>query len=144
MAWQRIIIALLPWVSACIESPTPPKIVRDVALGEEFELAPGESARVSKELTTTFERVAADSRCPVDVVCVWEGDATVVVRVRRSSKEDAALELHTSKGLGSEARYEGYRVRLVELAPQPQSSVSIPQGKYRGRFVITSMALPKS
>jgi hypothetical protein len=133
--WQRLLIALLPLVSGCADSPTTP--TKNVVLDEEFELAPGESARIgATNLTVVFDSVSADSRCPVDVVCIWEGDATVAVSVRQSSGEKAVLELHTSAGSAREKPYGGYMVRLVGLQPQPRQGIPIPASDYRGRFEV--------
>ena len=133
--WQRLLIALLPLVSGCADSPTTP--TKNVVLDEEFELAPGESARIgATNLTVVFDSVSADSRCPVDVVCVWEGDATVAVTVLQSSGERAVLELHTSAGSAREKPYGGYVVRLVGLRPQPRQGVPIPAADYRARLEV--------
>src|SRR5262249_38426306 len=52
------------------------------ALGREFTLAVGQSAVVDATgLRIALQGVGADSRCPVDVHCVWEGDAAVSVEV---------------------------------------------------------------
>ena len=140
--WQRLLIALLPLLSGCADSPTTP--TRNVVLGEEFELAAGESARIgSTNLTVVFDAVSGDSRCPVDVVCVWEGDATVAVTVRQSSGDKAVLELHTSAGSAREKPYGGYVVRLVGLKPQPRQGVPIPTADYRARFEVV-VERPKS
>jgi hypothetical protein len=133
--WQRILIALLPLLSGCGDSPTTP--TKNVNLAEEFELAPGQSARIaSADLTVAFDGVPADSRCPVDVVCVWEGDATVAVSVRQPSMDKTVLELHTSNGSAREKPYGGYVVRLVGLRPQPRQGVPIPTADYRARFEV--------
>jgi hypothetical protein len=139
--WQRFLIALLPLVSGCADSPTTPD--KNVVLDEEFELAPGESARIgAADLTVVFDRVSADSRCPVDVVCIWEGDATVAVTVRQPAREKAVLELHTSAGSAREKPYGGYVVQLVGLGPQPRQGVPIPASDYRARLKVA--AEPKS
>ena len=110
--------------------PTAPRMVD---LGEDFELAPRQQAVVGTTgLRLDFEQVAADSRCPVDVVCVWEGDAEVVVRASQPSRESALLRLHTSGSSGaSEARYGDFTVRLVALAPAPRSDRPIDGASYR-------------
>src|SRR5204863_3246316 len=67
-----------------------------VPLGQEFTLAVGQVASVEgASLRLALRAVRNDSRCPVDVQCVWEGDATVFLDVAGSSAT-AAYELHTS------------------------------------------------
>ena len=55
----------------------------------------GQSAVVDDDVRLTLKGVADDSRCPVDVTCVWEGDAKVSVEVITPSPR-AEHELHTS------------------------------------------------
>jgi hypothetical protein len=45
-----------------------------------FELKVGQSAVIeSEDIEVSFERVVQDSRCPSDVTCIWEGQATIGV-----------------------------------------------------------------
>jgi hypothetical protein len=127
-------------LTACHDGPADPSDQRTAALGEEFELAPGQSAAVGEEgLRVTFKSVADDSRCAVDVTCVWEGDATVLVSVVRSSQSPADLELHTSRrGGAAEETYERYLVRLTRLAPQPVSTRDTDPASYRATLVVTT------
>ena len=103
----------------------------------EVRLAPGESAQVDA-LRITFEGVSADSRCPIDVQCFWEGDAVVVVKASEPSREAAALELHTAGRFPREGTYGRYRVRLVSLAPQPREGEAVAPGDYRALLVVAS------
>ena len=69
-----------------------PTVPRNVNLGEPFDLGAAQMAVVGDTgLTVTFDRVAADSRCPVDVQCIWEGDATVVLGVLRIEGDDSIV-----------------------------------------------------
>src|SRR5215218_3492013 len=70
-------------------------------VGEPFDLKFGQSAEVAgTNLRFTFSRVAGDSRCPTDVVCIWEGDGEIAVRVDRGGTPVGTVELHTSPGRG--------------------------------------------
>ena len=106
-------------------------------VSREVVLAPGQSARADG-LTVTFDGVSADSRCPIGVQCVWEGDAVVVVTVREPSREAANLELHTSGRYPREGTYGRYRVRLVSLAPQPREGEGVPAGEYRATVLVSA------
>jgi hypothetical protein len=61
-----ILASLLVAAGACDESIAGPT----VPLDEEFVLRPGELARV-EDISIRFVRVANDSRCPADAVCVF-------------------------------------------------------------------------
>jgi len=109
-----------------------------VSLADPFTLAPGETVQVEGTgLRVTFESVGADSRCPVDVTCVWEGDAVVVVSVRPAEAAPARHELHTSGRYPNEVDAGGYGVRLVDLAPVPRAGAYPAPGDYRATLLVT-------
>jgi hypothetical protein len=74
-----IIISLL--CAGCAGNPTQPGHVR---LGEPFELRAGRSATLDEGLAIVFDRVASDSRCPLDALCVSAGDAVVAVTISQA------------------------------------------------------------
>ena len=135
MSGMSSFAAALFLLASCSTSPTSP---RAVSVGDRFTLAPGQTAQVEGTgLRVTFESVTADSRCPVDVTCVWEGDAVVVVSVRPASAGAVQHDLHTAGRYPSEAQEGDYLVRLVDLAPVRREGGSPGPGAYRATFVVT-------
>lgn len=104
-------------------------------LGQQTELAPGQTARVGS-LRITFSGVAGDSRCPVDVVCVWEGDAVARLELSQPPRYPEMRELHTSNPRA--VTYGGFQVELVRLDPAPRSTQPIPANSYRLVIRVTS------
>jgi hypothetical protein len=104
--------------------------------GASFTLAPGESAAVKgTDARITFKRVTEDSRCPVDVTCVWAGDAKIEITISRNGAADETriLSITASK---SEATVGNLRIRFASLAPVPrQADANVPR-KYRAEFVV--------
>ena len=90
-----------------------------VPLGREFTLARRGSRR---SWTTTcgsrLKSVTDDSRCPVDVTCVWEGDAKVAVEVITPTPR-AEHELHTSGRDSREAKHGAYRDHPGQARARP-------------------------
>jgi len=113
-------------IAACSGNPTQPG---QIALGESFELHAGASAILQGGLTIAFDRVESDARCPMDALCVWAGDATVMVSLSKAADGRVQRELHTDPR-ASEASYLGYSIKLVALAPYPQSSRPIRPQDY--------------
>lgn len=77
----------------------------------------------------SFLGVLSDSRCPVDVLCVWQGDAEVEIGVRFGEGPTVPYVLHT----GVEPRSVDvrlYRITLVRLRPAPVSTTTIPPESY--------------
>ena len=131
--------ALSPFVflAACASggsgpsSPTP-------AVNEEFTLAPGQTAAINGAgVRVTFERVSEDSRCPVDVTCIWEGDAVVVLKVKTDA-EEVTREVHTQGGepRSRKAPVGEYVVTLVRLEPAPRSGAPIDPAAYRATLMV--------
>ena len=98
------------------ETPTE----QNPALGSSFNLRYGERSTLAGEnLTLTFVQVLQESRCPVGVQCIWEGNARVGVRAGKPPSGSATLELNTSRRYDTEATYQGYKVHLLNVVPHP-------------------------
>ncbi|MBN2536202.1 MAG: hypothetical protein JXB88_25195 [Spirochaetales bacterium] len=55
-------------------------------LSEEFKLPVRQSAlEPGEEILFTFKTVLSDSRCPIGVICVWQGEAIILVNVKIGS-----------------------------------------------------------
>jgi hypothetical protein len=106
-----------------------------IPLGREFTLAVGQSVVVDDEVRLTLKSVSDDSRCPVDVTCVWEGDATVSIEVITPTPR-ADHELHTAARESREAKHGAYRITLVKLEPAPRSTTTISASDYRATLVV--------
>ena len=133
-------LLLLPMgvVDVAVMSHQATVAVSEVAIDEPFEFGVGKVATISDEnLSVHFERVVSDSRCPVNVTCVWEGDAIVAVELEKSGNDATSFELHTQANFPGEASYLDYRVRLLTLAPQPEEDSKIPADKYIATLVVS-------
>ena len=76
-ACVAVVGCLLPLVQ-CDGGTTGPS----VALNEEFVVAPGDTVQIAGTAGCLhLVLVTSDSRCPVDVVCVQAGDATVHIEI---------------------------------------------------------------
>jgi hypothetical protein len=84
--------------------------------------------------------VRSDSRCAVDVQCVWEGDALVTVTAVQGSAAPAVLELHTTSSGGGgprEGRYGEFLITLTAVSPQPRSRETIAPNDYRATLRVS-------
>ena len=135
--------AMISWVIAvCLATPAcgnrigAPSAER-VPLGREFSLAVGQSAVVGDAgLRVTLKGVAQDSRCAVDVQCVWEGDATVSIDVASAPSPRAEYELHTSGRFEREVGHGAYRISLVRLDPARRSTDLPSPNDYRATLLV--------
>lgn len=78
----------------CAGSPTQPS-----RFGQPIELRRGTSAILPEGLKVAFDDVRSDSRCPMDAICVWAGDATVAVSLSQVSNGRAERELQDRKSV---------------------------------------------
>lgn len=138
MRWLKrlsLVLLALPLVGAgsCdSDSPTAPDAPgsgegTSVALPTTVTLAVGESVLVdSVDVEVTFSSVTEDSRCPVDVTCVWAGRAVVALAIRAGSGA-STIELE----VGQSREVEGLRLAATALDPQPREGEEIPPEDYR-------------
>lgn len=103
--------------------------------GVAFTLAPGQTATVRRaDARVTFREVREDSRCPVDVQCVWAGDAKVEVTIARTGvpTETKTLSITPPE---NEVQTGNMKLRFVGLTPVPrQSDGNVPRN-YLAEFV---------
>jgi hypothetical protein len=110
----------------CAGHPNQPS---QLPLGQAFELRAGTSAILWDGLKVTFDGVRSDSRCPMDALCMWAGDAIITVWLSHRAGSRVERELHTLPS-GSEASYLAYVIKLVALAPYPRSDRQIRPDEY--------------
>lgn len=112
------------------------ELASSVEVGEAFRLAPGQRVGVGDDgLIVGFRGVRQDSRCPVDVDCVWSGDAAVALTVAVGRASPRTITLHTDEEPGA-TRIGRLVLRLVDLAPDPVSTARIDPGAYVVTLVV--------
>ena len=126
---------------ALLGSPAGAGAAQAARVGREFKLEAGRAVTLERgSLRLRFKSVAADSRCPVDVTCVWAGNAEVLVEVGGSGwrgKRTLTLNTNASPERAGEGRYGRYTVKLVGLSPQPRSNRKIAAGQYTATLLVS-------
>lgn len=108
--------------------------VPTIPANTDFDVAIGGMARIQDSpLLVRFDTVADDSRCPTDVQCVWEGNATARVTID-SAGTAAAVAFRTSQR--QPVRVFGWTFELRELRPS-RTTQSVPGPR---EYVITLRA----
>lgn len=110
-------------------------------LGEPFQLHVGERAVLDAvDLDVRFLEVGSDSRCPSNalILCIWEGDAAVVVETSPIGADARHHVLHTT--LDPKSVVLGtVRLTLQVLDPYPVDVTSIPSEEYVATFVVETL-----
>lgn len=135
-----LVLLALPLVGAgsCdADSPTAPDEPApgtSVTLPAEATLAVGETILVEPlDVEVTFSAVTEDSRCPIDVTCVWAGRAVVALAIGESTGTTEEIELE----VGQWTQAQGLRLAATALDPQPREGVEIPPEDYRLELTLT-------
>jgi len=103
------------------ESAEPGRIILD----KEFSLGLGQSAMTADgKLVIKFKAVLEDSRCPVNVVCVWAGNGKVEFEVIDIDGQTKSVALNTEEEPKA-AAFKGHRLTLLALDPPRRDGVSI-------------------
>lgn len=133
-------------VTAAAQTPRPVPVRVPVAsqaprLGREFEVKVGRVVALDGgRLMLRFARVASDSRCPVDVTCVWAGNAEVLLEVGGRlwrGKQTLTLNTNAAAQRASEAKFGRYTVRLVGLSAQPRRTRHPNAAQYTATLLVS-------
>lgn len=133
MRFSFLLLSILMLTSACrsTNGPTAPPVYSLAEAADSVRVRAGQTVVVDG-VRIRFNGVESDSRCPSDVVCVWEGDAVANFTVEQNCECRSvayALALHTTLDPKWGVAY-GYRVELRALAPSPRASSPIKPDAY--------------
>lgn len=78
-----------------------------------------------------------DSRCPIGVACVWEGEVGVTLEVVRGSEAPVEVKLTLpARTDRDKAVVQGYLLRLLAVEPHPKYGVTTPREAHVVRLEI--------
>ena len=129
-------------IAACAGGDVPLSAVVRPQRDTPFTLQVGQSAVLDEPaVVITFTAVTHDSRCPVDVVCVWSGDGVVQLTLHVGPPDgegpDVVADLHTHLEPRSTPWGPYYELRLLAL--EPERRVNPPtRAPYRATLVMES------
>lgn len=111
---------------------------RPVELGLPFELKINQAGLIESEnLRVEFVNVTEDSRCPSDVVCVWQGQATAFFEATLGNDDVYTFELTTGDSTKSIGQYS---VALDSLQPYPKSTEKIEPSDYVAEITVKKIS----
>jgi hypothetical protein len=96
--------------------------------GQEYVVGFGETIRVGG-LSLEFTTLAEESRCPTTVVCVWEGNARVLITAKQGSAT-GVLELNSNPRFPVRALFADYAIELRRVDPYPAAHPPAPVQDY--------------
>lgn len=101
-----------------------------------FELCQGNTAYWAEndEFSIVFKEVTSDSRCAVDVDCVWAGRAEVALRFNNFDQvfnDTLAFGDFTGSIHTDQVEFAGRTIRLLAVSPDNLAGQTIPQNEYK-------------
>ncbi|MGQ0589995.1 MAG: hypothetical protein ACT4N8_10780 [Sphingosinicella sp.] len=119
------LVPLLAAVSACTTVAAAPREGDTAALGETVRIV---------DLVVTPRAVVEDSRCPVDVTCIWAGRI-----VLRAQVNDGASRRVFDLDLGQSVQVGDGMLALREVTPARHSGAPISPADYRFHFTFDGL-----
>lgn len=115
-------------------------------LWNDYVLGFGETINLRENVGIEFVDVLEDTRCPINLTCVDQGNARVLVR-GLTPRGNFLVQLNTNQTLPIAALFDYYGVQLRKLEPypvyNPQTGTSqIPDSEYEATLFVTKQAEP--
>ncbi len=108
---------------------------KSVSRDEIFTLKINQSI-IFDDHSITLIDVLDDSRCPIDVYCVWEGDARLLLAIKKGSKiENSNVTLHKPLLIN------GYVIKIKALEPERRIDAEIDPSDYKAYLTINKLEL---
>lgn len=82
-----------------------------------------------------LDSVFNDSRCPKELVCVWEGDALAAFTLTKNDQVSSFI-LHDNAKFPQDTIIEGIAIKLLKIAPYPIADKLIEPDDYRGEISV--------
>jgi hypothetical protein len=119
----------------------------DIHLNQPFQLKVGENIKlIPDNLTVGLKTVLSDSRCPIGVVCFWEGEADINIWLLKNRIDTihGILKIRGYIGIRDSLhdRYIdtiGYRIKLMQLDPYPQYPIPNDFSKYKATLLVSKL-----
>lgn len=109
----------------------------DAAILDPFELKLNQNVTIpSSNITVRFSNVTSDSRCPSDVTCIWQGEITIQVDVKKENTAFESIVLGTDDLIPV---FGKYFIQLLKIEPYPQSTHQIQPDEYVVTLAITEI-----
>ena len=107
-----------------------------VSPGEPVALGVGQTVGIEGSGDTlAFTGVTSDSRCPVNVRCVWAGEAVLAFELRHHGAV-VARSVTVSPSVDASGVLGPYRLAVLSLEPEPTAATAIPPADYEATIVL--------
>lgn len=119
--------------SELVSPDKPAVVVNKIIDSATVQINYGQEASIENNIKIKFDSVN-ESRCPMDVTCVWAGDGGVGLILSNGNDQQHTF-LHTAL-FPREINYDGYRIILKSLNPYPVSTQQIKKEDYNIDLIV--------
>ena len=116
-------------------------------LNTEFQLEVDQTAFiVSENIKVKFLNVTEDSRCPSDVVCVWEGQVTILLSIMHNDQDlgDFALTIRGGDETLADKTFDGHSIQVMQVGPYPKASEPTKLSDYLVTLLVSKISSSES
>ena len=87
----------------------------------------------TESISVSFLDIIHDSRCPEDVVCIWQGfvEVKVTFSVKGLEKTAYLSSSPSATDSPSEISVNGYTLKMMDVTPYPNTSAKFREEDYR-------------
>lgn len=132
----KSLIAILVLISAaCTNDPdenTPGqsshRLIKGVNDSASVTVKYGEEIVVNENIKIKFNGVIEDSRCPMDAICIWQGNAAAEIEI--TTTDEKLTEVLNSTVFPQFVWVSGITIELKEVNPYPSTQIKIEPKDY--------------
>ena len=130
MKYFVLLLIIVGFTGSAFALPNEPNISQNSHLSSEKMLVSGESFEINLHQTFEFDSITMefskveDSRCPSDVLCVWEGQAIVTFLIYDTTENQ---EIRFISGKVMTEYFGPYAIKLLGIKPYPTSTKDISE-----------------
>lgn len=93
----------------------------------------------SDHFSVCFDSVINESRCPLGVVCFWQGNATARFKFEKYNQKPIFFELNTFRSFTNDTIIDDYKFTLIDLLPYPSIDYQIKLKDYKAQILIEKL-----
>src|SRR5437899_947991 len=104
----------------------------------QFQLKVNQTSSLeSNTIKVKLLNVTADSRCPSDMTCVWQGQVKISVNIIKNNQDlgDFSLTSRAGQDLGIQ-NFDDHSIQVVKVEPYPTSGKKISTSDYMVTFAV--------
>lgn len=119
------------------DSPEAKTVSEDIQVGYKTKIC----SNTNKDVCITFDTIMEESRCPIGLNCVWEGNAKGRFTLNNGSAT-FTFDLDTQPSYNmyhNDTTIGGYQITLDGLTPHPTTEYKIKTANYVASLVVKSI-----